>query len=166
MKLRQYVYFRVWSDTLDPETLTARIGIEPDEIGVRGSRHSNAPKPVPRSHSWEVRCDERGVTLGAQVEQVMARLAPAREAIRDLVAGEDDAHAQLKVVRWFGDEDGDEEVGPIVDNTGSVVREGLWLFGWHLDMAVLGFLVYVGAEVDVDEYDMLQDDDNGALGVA
>ncbi|WP_405717546.1 hypothetical protein [Streptomyces sp. NBC_01537] len=33
------------------------------------------------------------------------------------------------------------------------------LFGWHLDRNVLDFLTAVGAELDVDEYDMAPDED-------
>lgn len=160
MKLRQYVKFGVLSDTLDPGQLTSRIGVQPDEVRVKGSRHE-LPKPVPRSHWWIVRCDTRKVDVGAQVADVMARVTPARAALRELLAG-GDAEAQLSVVRWFGDDDGDEEVGFVGGPDGSILREGVSLYGWHLDHDVLEFLADIGADLDVDEYDMLQVEENFA----
>jgi hypothetical protein len=127
MKLRQYVEFGVRSETLSPEQLTERIGVEPDKVVVMGSRRQ-LPRPVPRSHRWIVRCDS----------------------------------AQLSVGRWFGDDDGEEEVGVVKGADGSTLREGVWLYGWHLDREVLEFLVDIGADLDVDEYDMLQVEENFA----
>lgn len=160
MRLRQHVWFTVSSDVLDHTQLTERIGIEPDQVKVRGSRHNVvANKPVPRSHAWRLICDEPGINVGAQVERVLARLAPAREALHDLVEGEDDVRVVLHVGRHFGDEEGQEEVGAIFDDDGNVVIEGVWLFGWALERATLEFLVYVGAVLDVDEYDLLENEE-------
>lgn len=160
MKLRQHVWFIVKSDVLDSSDLTERIGIEPDKVVVRGSRHNDRPdKPVPRSHAWELICEEPGINVGAQVEKVLARLAPAREALHDLVESDRNVSVVLHIGRHFGDASGQEEVGAIVGDDGKVVREGLWLFGWGLDRAAMEFLVYVGANLDVDEYDLLQDEE-------
>jgi hypothetical protein len=87
------------------------------------------------------------------------RWAPARDALRELLAS-NEADGQLKVVRWFGEDDGDEEVGIVVGNDGVVLREGVDLFSWYLERAELGFLVDVGAELIVEEYDMLQNEAN------
>ncbi len=92
---------------------------------------------------------------------MMARITPVRATLRGLVAG-GDASAQLSVVRWFGDDDGEEEVGVVKGADGSTLREGVWLYGWHLDREVLEFLVDIGADLDVDEYDMLQVEENFA----
>lgn len=158
MRLRQYVKFQVWSKTLDPEQLTARIGLEADETRVMGSKQQR-PKPVPRSHWWEVKCDTRRVDVRTQVTELTARIAPSRTALRELLAS-GEADGQLKIVRWFGEEDGDEEVGIAVGNDGSVLREGVDLFGWYLERPELEFLVDVGAELIVEEYDMLQNEAN------
>jgi hypothetical protein len=157
MKLRQYVYFAVRSDTIDSERLTERIGIAPDQVAVRGSRHNQPSHPVPPSHLWRLRCDEPGLNVGAQIEQLIARLTPAREALRDLIVGSGGVQAQLTVVRWFADDEGETEV--ISRDEHGEILEHRWLFGWHLDTAALEFLVYVGGELDVDEYDMLDAQD-------
>lgn len=135
MRLRQYVRFQVWSKTLDPEQLTARIGLEADETRVMGSRQQH-PKPVPRSHWWEVKCETRKVDARTQAIEVLDRIAPARAALRELLTS-GDADGQLKIVRWFGEEDGDEEAGIVVGNDGTVLREGVDLFGWYLERAEL-----------------------------
>jgi hypothetical protein len=49
-----------------------RVGLAPDDVMVRGSRTAAPPRPV--HHRWEVRCDERGLGIDAQTEQVIARL--------------------------------------------------------------------------------------------
>jgi Domain of unknown function (DUF4279) len=162
MKLLQYSHFVVRSTTLTPDQMTQRFGMEPDETRLMGSRHPGRPnatvpslrKPVPRTHMWDVRCEERNLNVGAQIEKVLERLGPSREPIREAVSAGDVA-ATLSVARMFGDEDGDNEIGLIVDEDGKTVRERVWLFGWHLDASSLEFLTYVGAELDVDEYDML-----------
>jgi uncharacterized protein DUF4279 len=112
VRLRQYVYVSLWSDSITPDELTARIGIEPDCVHVRGSRFSG-PNPVPRHHMWEVRCDEHNMKLDAQIESVLGRK-------------HDDVSGRLKAGRFFGDDKGDAPIlerradGEIVD-TGSIL---------------------------------------------
>jgi Domain of unknown function (DUF4279) len=159
VRLRQYVYFSLWSDSITPDELTARIGIEPDCIHVRGSRFPG-PNPVPRHHMWEVRCDEHNMKMDAQIESVLGRIAPAQEAIREVITEHDDVSGRLKAGRFFGDEKGDAPIvtrradGEIVD-TGSI-------FGWGMSVEALGFLAHVGAYLDIDEYDMLDDEDDSS----
>ncbi|MBA3509481.1 MAG: DUF4279 domain-containing protein [Thermoleophilaceae bacterium] len=52
-------------------------------MSVRGSRTASPPRPV--EHAWEVRCDERGLTVDEQVDKIVARLSPYRPAIRKVV---------------------------------------------------------------------------------
>jgi hypothetical protein len=59
--------------------------------------------------------------------------------------------AVLQVVRHFNDTGQNR-----LDASGTAS-----LFGWHLDRDVLAFLTAVGAEPDVDEYDMTPDWDTG-----
>jgi hypothetical protein len=77
MRLRQYVKFQVWSKTLDPDQLAARIGLEADETRAMGSSQQQ-PKPVPRSHWWEIKCETRKVDIRVQATELITRLAPAR----------------------------------------------------------------------------------------
>jgi Domain of unknown function (DUF4279) len=154
------VWFIVSSDIFDHTQLTERIGIEPDRVKVRGSRHNHTDKPVPRHHAWQLICDEPGVAVDAQIDQLLTRLEPARKSLHELTHGGHDVRITLHVGRHFGDEEGQEEVGLVVGNGGKTVREGVSLFGWHLDLPVLEFLVHLGAELDVDEYDLLQNEEN------
>jgi hypothetical protein len=52
VRIRQYTYFALKSETLPAETITARLGIEPD--AVRGARRVDPP--VPACHSWAGCC--------------------------------------------------------------------------------------------------------------
>jgi hypothetical protein len=54
----------------------------------------------------------------------------------------------LHVVRYFNDPDQDPGTAKAPN-----------LFGWHLNRNVLDFLIATNAELDVDEYDMAQDED-------
>ncbi|MET8137043.1 hypothetical protein [Streptomyces sp. NPDC005251] len=61
----------------------------------------------------------------------------------------DGGGAVLHVVRYLNDIDQDQPDTSDIPN----------LFGRHLDRKVLDFLTTIGAELDVDEYDMAPDED-------
>lgn len=132
--------------------MTALLGIEPDEVSVRGSRFTE-PAVIPVSHSWKIVCREPGLRVDEQITRVLDRLRPHSDRIAELagqLAAEEQEHggAVLEVVRYFND--ADEEQQPLQ----SEVPEGPNLFGWHLDRDVLDFLTATGAALDIDEYDM------------
>ncbi|MBM0257634.1 DUF4279 domain-containing protein [Micromonospora sp. 4G55] len=155
MIVSQYVYFALSSNQLSAAEITARLGIEPDEIVVRGSRVACPPRPT--RHRWKITCRKRGLTVDEQLKRVVDRLFDHAERIGELaveldnVDGEPGA-SQLQVVRVFEHPDGEGE-----DLTSPV--EGLeklpgqhQLLGWHVDARVLEFLRLTRAELDVDEY--------------
>jgi hypothetical protein len=148
MKIAQYVYFGISSDTLVAEEIAQRVGLTPDSSRVRGSR--NADPPRPRHHLWAVECRGRGMDVQQQTAEVMERVMSRREKIRDLVkSGE--AKAWLQIVRSFNAADGEEE--EITEDGDLVKLSGQHqLLGWHMDGATVRFLVDVGAEIDCDEY--------------
>lgn len=155
LKLRQYSHFTVRSQTLTPDALTELLGVEPDITKVRGSGHPEPPdrKPVPRAHMWTVECRDGKLSVDDQIKAILERLVPAREAIRKLVVENDDANATLTIARFFGDEEGEEQVTYWRDDP----RTDVLPFGWYLDREVIDFLSYVRAHLNVDEYDMLDD---------
>jgi hypothetical protein len=55
-------------------------------------------------------------------------------------------------VRYFNAADQDESRQPETPDASN-------LFGWNLDRDVLDFLTAVGAQIDIDEYDMTGDDE-------
>ena len=149
VKIKQYVYFGISSEVLTAETIAGRVGLAADKTMVRGSRSENPPRPL--RHKWELGSYEPGLDISDHVGRVLARIEPAREAIRALV-DEGEVQAWLQLVRYFGAEDGEEE---IIDETpeGLVKLAGQHqLLGWHLHRNVLTFLHDVGAEIDADEY--------------
>jgi hypothetical protein len=80
-----------------------------------------------------------GSSLGSQAFDAFAQVGVViEEGVRD---------ACLQVVRYFNETDQDQ---PDTTDTSDTPN----IFGWHLDRNVLGFLTTVGAELDVDEYDM------------
>jgi hypothetical protein len=148
MKISQYVYFALKSETILPSELARRVGLRGDREAARGSRRVDPPRPV--LHAWEVRCEERGLTITEQVERVISRVMPRRAAIRQLI-DDGEVMAVLQIVRYLDDQGGDEEQ---ITRVGDLEKLGgqHQLLGWHLDRSVVGFLDEVDAELDVDEY--------------
>lgn len=154
MKIRQHVSFVLESLKMTAAEIEWSVGLAADDIGVRGSRTAVPPRPV--HHRWEVRCDEPGLGIDAQAEQVIARLEPHRAAIRDLVDESNDVASALVAVRYLNVDlavaEGEEEELTITSD-GLVKLPGQHqLLGWGLDASALRFLVDVRAELVFDEY--------------
>ncbi|MFE9204359.1 DUF4279 domain-containing protein [Micromonospora sp. NPDC007230] len=155
MRVHQYVYFKLASRQVPAAEITARLGVEPDEVTVRGSRQTEPPVPV--CHTWRIVCRKPGLAVDEQIDQVLDRLSDHADRIGELVAElfQDDENvgfSVLQVVRVFEHPDGEDE-----DLTSPV--EGLrklpgqhQLLGWHLDARVLSFLRRTHAVLDIDEY--------------
>ena len=152
MRIKQYVYFGIFSEQVPAVDVTARLRVEPDEVRVRGSRSVQPVRPV--AHSWHVRCDEAGLTVDDQIERVVGRLEPVAGEIGALVAelaAAGSGAAVLQVVRHFGHSSGEEDDGGVVDGAERFAGQHQ-LLGWHLDPRVVDFLVRTHAELNVDEY--------------
>lgn len=153
MRIRQYVYFRLASDVVSAAEITEAVGADPDEFSVRGSKRTDPPRPA--SHSWELHCDQPGLTIDDQIQDVVQRVRPLADKIRELTA-RTDVVAVIQVVRDFDAEDGEEEShDDLVLPTGERFTTLLGqhqLLGWHLDADTLAFLARVGADIDCDEY--------------
>lgn len=99
-------------------------------------------------------CDAPGLSVDEQASRVIGRLNPVRGAITTLVKGSREVSAGLMVVRYFNAQEGEEEhIGPPVDGLEKLAGQHQ-LLGWRFADAVLDFLRDVGAELDVDEYDL------------
>ena len=151
MPLRQYTYFALFSQHTSADEMTSQLGITPDEVSVRGSRFTE-PAVIPVSHRWKVVCREPDLRVDEQMTRILDRLRPHTDRIAELVGqlSSADGGAVLQVVRYFNDTDQDES---------SSQSDPPNLFGWHLERDVLDFLTAVGAELDVDEYDMTPGED-------
>jgi hypothetical protein len=155
MLVSQYAYFALTSTRVSAAEITARLGIEPDEVVVRGGRQAEPARPS--THRWRVACRKPGLTVDGQITQIIGRLFDHAERIGALAVELDridgcPGASVLQVVRVFEHPDGEEE-----DLTSRV--EGLQklpgqhqLLGWHLDARTLEFLRLTRAELDVDEY--------------
>ncbi|MEV7931299.1 DUF4279 domain-containing protein, partial [Kitasatospora sp. NPDC088779] len=113
MPLRQYVYFALFSQHTSAAEMTALLGIEPDEVSVRGSRFTE-PVVRPVSHSWKIVCREPGLCVDEQINRVLDRLRPHTARIAELashLAAEEQEHggAVLEVVRYFNDTDQEQQ---------------------------------------------------------
>jgi hypothetical protein len=156
MPLHQYVYFALFSQHTSADAMTSQLGVAPDEVAVRGSRFTQ-PKAVPADHCWKVVCREPDLRVDEQITRILDRLWPHKNRIAEL-AGQlaaADGGAVLQIVRYLNDSDQGESRKPEAPDTPN-------LFGWHMDRDVLDFLAAVGAQIDVDEYDMTGDDEDAS----
>lgn len=154
MRIRQYVYLALRSEVLTAAEMAERVGLAADRSQVRGSEVAG-PKPRPRCHSWQIVCEEPGLTVDEQIERVVERVGAHRQAIRDLVS-EEPVTVTLQAVRklgaWLGDDEGEEEdLSAGVDGVEKLPGQHQ-LLGWHLSTEAMAFLLEIGAELDVDEY--------------
>lgn len=149
MRIRQYSYFALRSETVSAVEIARRVGLQPDRTKTRGSQERDPPRP--KHHSWEIVCDQTGMSVDDQIARILDRLRSRRDAIRELAEGSECA-GTLQVVRYFHDDQGEEEELP--SHPRGVVRlpGQHQLLGWHLARSVMEFLLYVGAELDIDEY--------------
>jgi Domain of unknown function (DUF4279) len=154
MKVLQHVSFVLESQRMTAAEIERRVGLEPDDVGVRGSRTAVPPRPV--HHRWEVRCDDPGLRIDAQAEQVIGRLESHRAAIRNLVDESDDVEAALVAVRYLNVRlalaDGEDEELTITASALEKLPGQHQLLGSRFDASTLGFLVDVRAELMFDEY--------------
>lgn len=153
LRIRQYVYFGLWSTTTSAETITEILATTPDAALVRGSRIADPPRPV--SHKWALECSADDLDVGGQIREVLARVRPLAERIRTLVEGED-VTSCLTVVRFLDDEDGQPEridTVELEDGTQLTKMGGQHqLLGWYVDAADLELLASLHSGLDVDEY--------------
>lgn len=153
MKISQRVYFAIGSKTLPAAEVTAFLGTEPDKIVVRGSKRPQPPVPV--EHSWQLHCRDHGLRLEAQIGKVLARIEPLQLRLMDLITSQD-VDLVLVIVRFFGDEDGEEEAFEATVTEDGKLLERLpgqhQLLGWHLTHEQLGFLASIRCSIDADEY--------------
>jgi hypothetical protein len=151
MPLLQFSSFSLFSQHISADEMTSRLGLEPDEVTVRGSRFTE-PRVIPVFHRWKVECRDSDLRVDEQIARLLERLKPHTDRIAGLSRqlATRDGGAVLQVVRYFNDTDPDLPRTP----------DSLNLFGWHLDRAVMDFLMATGAELDVDEYDLAAHEDD------
>lgn len=126
-----YAYFALWSRRMPASEITARLGLEPDEISVRGTELVDPA--VPAAHEWRVACREADIDVGEQINRIVQRLTPHAAELGKLaeqLERDDCGGARLRVVRH-------------VDHPMSA---------WHVDSDVMRFLQRTRAALDVDEY--------------
>ncbi|MFI9724633.1 DUF4279 domain-containing protein [Streptomyces sp. NPDC052396] len=149
MPVRQYAYFALTSPHTSANEMASLLNITPDEVTVRDSR-STEPVVVPVTHRWKVYCREPDLGVDEQIAHILNKLRPHTDLIPKL-AGRLTAEgggAVLQIVRYFNGIERDQ----LPDRPGD--SDSPNLFGWHLDRHVLEFISAVGAELDVDEYDL------------
>lgn len=96
MRISQYAYFAVRSDSMPATELARRLGMAPDEVTVRGSQLSQ--------HAWKIVCRDSGLTVDEQIARIVERIEPRTQLIGGLVdelRRSGDGHCTLQVVRFL-----------------------------------------------------------------
>ncbi|MGW6725880.1 DUF4279 domain-containing protein [Nocardia sp. NPDC055029] len=146
IKIRQYSYFALYSETMSAVEMTAHLTMEPDRARVQGSK--SAEHRLPRSHSWQI-ARHSTESIDEQIEHLIGRLTPVLPRLISLI-NRPDVDASMQVVRYYDDPDGVH--GAPGGTMSADVHKWPRPLGWHLTTAVLKFLVATGAELDIDEY--------------
>ena len=102
---RTYVTLRVYSDGIPPETISARLGVEPSSSQIRGSLPPTATTSViPRMHGWFLSSQGHIQSRDSRrhIDWLLDRVEPALPALRELLA--DGARADISCfwVRAWG----------------------------------------------------------------
>jgi Domain of unknown function (DUF4279) len=137
MKVQTRACFAVVSDELSPDTLAARLGMQPTSVTRKASKQLDPP--VPKANAWKIDSGlERRAPLWRHLEALRELVAPVSDRIAELCQGE--PAAVLQVVREFSPADVEADLG-------------FWL-----DARWLAILGRTGAQLDVDEYDYVTAD--------
>jgi hypothetical protein len=154
MRIRQYVYFGIASQKMTPDEVSTYVGLPADEARPKGPNPSN-PARVSRYNWWMVVCREPGLQIDEQLARVVTRLEGLADKIADVVklvqAEGDGSGPVLRIVRYFDDPEGEEEIVRRMGDLESLSGQHQ-LLGWHIDQRVIDFLARTGAYLDADEY--------------
>lgn len=159
MKVRQYVYLGIKSDGVDPGVISERLGLMPDDVQLRGSRHQGPP-PVPRCHLWRLKS---GAATDASLDDHFAalrvRLGDSASRLRNLQETEE-VTAVIQVVRSFDPGPEDRHISEPGRVVGDLERLGGQhpLVGFDLSPDLVSYAAEAGIGFDFDEYG---DEDEG-----
>lgn len=123
---------------LDPDEVTTRTGINPDEIWRAGDVGKTG-RPLMPMWAVEVAGDRSEWDISAKLNTLLDRLEPGWEALVEIGRG------RAGRTHWTGHWDSDD--GPIV-SVGVVVVDDAQT-GWVLERLVLNRIVELGALLDI-----------------
>ena len=147
MTLLQYAAFTIYSD-VGPDRISEALGVEPDQVSWRGSRSTDPVLPV--TNIWSV--EAHGTT---QADELVAELLDRLEPLTDrlaVLAADGARRLGISLVRYFDTPSGTAEA--LSRDTGGRFT-GASPEGFHLDLPLLTRMIAFGCDLDVDEYDSL-----------
>jgi hypothetical protein len=123
------VYFELYGENVEPDVITARLGIEPTHIQSKGN-------PKPKWNSWELSTAtivDDSIDVYAMSSELVAELNQKADEIV-LLKKEFHLEAVLEVVLWI-----------TMDENKSTPAIGF-------DHQTIQFLAHVGATIDIETY--------------
>jgi hypothetical protein len=149
VKIKQYMLFVVYSDALEPEQISRRVGIDADAVVLRASRIADPPRPV--TNIWQLRSEGSGLTVDDHIQRLTERLRPVRNTLIALLDEQSDVTMRFEVVRYFNAEEGEDEVINLADGLEKLAGQHQ-LLGWTLTRDAMDFFRDLRAELWFDEY--------------
>lgn len=147
MKIRQFAYVLVASESMRPDEITDALAIVPSSTTLRASR--SVDPPVPRANMWRFEA-AASARVDELISELVERLEPSAEAVRRLAA-RPDTSVGIQVVRYFDDPEGDDEE-PVPDGDLEKLAGQHQHLGFHLDPDLMFRLHALSCALDVDEY--------------
>lgn len=150
--MSQYAYFSLTSDEVTAAEISAELGLEADEVRVRGSRTVDPARPA--CHAWLIYSRRPGLPLDDHITEVLDRIRPVAAVVRALVNG-GRVEADLQIVRYFNDQDGQDDLPDPWEEDGHTYEKlpgQHHMLGWFIQREQLELLVRMGAAIDADEY--------------
>ena len=149
IRLKQYVYIAVESETLSCHEIEADLGIVADAHKVLGTRGHQLDPSRPIVNSWQLTHKEN-IAVDEQIEILINRLSPSKEQLIKLVNAKQ-VEVRLEVVRYFDHSKGERE---FIDEEANFIKlpGQHQLLGWYISSANIAFLASIEADLDVDEY--------------
>jgi hypothetical protein len=124
------IYLAIYSDTLDPDTISARLSLEPTQTRWRGELiHPKHPQRQYEDNRWYF---EPQKNLPSNLENKLGFLLDRLDAVRsNLIALQDECEMCINI-SYKGYRD--------------------WMGGWHFDRSTLNRIAALGIEMDFDLY--------------
>lgn len=129
-KPRIRFYFAIYSDTLAPEVISDRLGVEPTTVSHKGEMWGKRSGRVYPHHVWRLSSEfEEALDIDVQIAAVLPKLIPVKSQLIEILRENETEAVFHAVIETYG-------------STPAL----------HLDQELIRFAGDLGAEFDFDLY--------------
>lgn len=136
-KPRIRFYFAIYSDTLAPEVITGRLGVEPTTVSHKGEIWWRRTGKVYPQHVWRLSSEfEESLDIDSQIAAVLPKLIPVKSELVEILRENETVGVFQAVIETY---DGSTPA-------------------LHLDQELVSFAGDLGVEFDFDLYTFNSED--------